>query len=190
MDKDNNKNRFKANARELGLSRSAKKRASQGLQKLGEELCELGTGERKKLPLTADILEALEVLDRIRDREGRRRQIKFVGALLRETDPEPISAGLANIKSAHSRDVLLFQQAENWRKKLLECPDGEERKIMEELYNSSRMANGSAPKDEEFLEILTRARARNSSKAPGDHNPNYMRILFGMITKMLDAGQE
>ena len=80
-------------------SRSAKKRASTALQNLGEELAALKPADRQKLDLPPELAEALEMLDRITDREARRRQKQFIGKVMRGVEIEPILAQLGNLQS-------------------------------------------------------------------------------------------
>lgn len=80
-------------------SRSAKKRASTALQELGEELARVKPADRQKLNLPPDLSEALEMLDRITDREARRRQKQFIGKIMRGVDAEAIQNSLATLKN-------------------------------------------------------------------------------------------
>ena len=73
------------------LSRSAKKRQSTALQDLGAELTKLPVNELDRLPLTPDLLEALRLYARISNREGKRRQLQFIGRLMREVDAGPLA---------------------------------------------------------------------------------------------------
>ena len=80
-------------------SRSAKKRQSLALQALGEELTRLSPAELQHLDLTPDLREALTLYARIRDHEGRRRQMQYIGRLMRETAAGPLRA--ARRRSRH-----------------------------------------------------------------------------------------
>lgn len=105
-------------------SRSAKKRQSTALQKLGEQLTQLDASARAALPLSADLAEALRLYDRIRDKEGRRRQLQYIGRLMREIDAGPIEEALAARTAAHQADTALLHRAEQWRAALLDAePD-------------------------------------------------------------------
>lgn len=77
------------------VSRSQKKRDSLALQQMGEALCELGESHLRKMPLPEILREAVLEWKRIKDHEGRRRQMQYVGRLMREeADPVPIRAAL------------------------------------------------------------------------------------------------
>ena len=74
------------------LSRSAKKRQSSALQDLGAELTKLPVNELDRLPLTPDLLEALRLYARISNREGKRRQLQFIGRLTFNRSSQQISS--------------------------------------------------------------------------------------------------
>ena len=69
-------------------SRSEKKRRSSALQELGEKLAALPPAAQDDMPISPDMREALALLARITDREGRRRQMQFIGRLMREAQEE------------------------------------------------------------------------------------------------------
>ena len=104
-------------------SRSEKKRRSAALQALGEEVAALPPAAQDGLPLGPDMREALALLARITDREGRRRQLQFIGRLMREEDADAIREALAARSAGHQADTARFHRAEQWRDRLLREPD-------------------------------------------------------------------
>lgn len=86
------------NGQEEAPSRSAKKRESAALQKLGEELAKLKPEDRAGLDLPADLLEALAEYGKMPDHESRRRQRQFIGRLMRDLPPEIVQNLEAAIK--------------------------------------------------------------------------------------------
>ena len=80
-------------------SRSHKKRESALLQKRGEEIAALGPGVWKTLPFPEGLLEALEDLHRMKNHEARRRQMQYIGRLMREADTEETGALLSALDS-------------------------------------------------------------------------------------------
>lgn len=67
-------------------SRSQKKRDSAALQELGVELARLPLRELERLGVSKDLLEAFRDLASITSHEARRRQLQYVGRLMREED--------------------------------------------------------------------------------------------------------
>jgi Uncharacterized protein conserved in bacteria len=109
----------------LPPSRSEKKRQSLALQNMGEELTRLGPQEVKNLDLPADLREALQLYARIGDHEGRRRQMQFIGRVMREIDPAPIRAMLDARREVSAATTAALHQAEQWRDRLLTADQGE-----------------------------------------------------------------
>ena len=103
----------------LPPSRSEKKRQSLALQNMGEELTRLGPQEVKNLDLPADLREALQLYARIGDHEGRRRQMQFIGRVMREIDPAPIRAMLDARREVSAAATATLHKAEQWRDRLL-----------------------------------------------------------------------
>src|SRR5437867_9162471 len=93
-------------------SKSQRKRDMHALQDLGAELIELSDENLAAVDLPELLLEAVSEARRISDFEGRRRQLQYIGKLMREIDPEPIRAKLASWKSVSRGETKRFQLAE------------------------------------------------------------------------------
>ena len=119
-------------------SRSAKKRESAAMQKLGEELCRLAPEERDGLGLSQDLLEALKTHDRIKDREAARRQRQFIGKLMREEDIGALAAGLASLKNVRAEEVKKFKEAEEWRENFLSASASALPSLIEKFASDTR----------------------------------------------------
>lgn len=107
------------------LSRSAKKRQSSALQDLGAELTKLPVSELDRLPLTPDLLEALRLYARISNREGRRRQLQFIGRLMRGVDAGPLAEAIEARRNGQQADAARLHLAEQWREKLLSAAEAD-----------------------------------------------------------------
>src|SRR4051812_35968713 len=83
-------------------SRTELKKESTDLQKLGEELLTLRTDLFERLALPEKLREALAELKRITNFEGRRRQLQYVGKLMRALDEETRQAARAALDEQHS----------------------------------------------------------------------------------------
>lgn len=109
----------------LRPSKSQLKRDSAALQQLGAELLELSPSQLDRLELPESLREALRQGQAINAHGAARRQLKFIGKLLRGLDPEPIRRGLAGLKQDHAEAVRLQRRIESWRDRLLgEGPGG------------------------------------------------------------------
>jgi len=76
-------------------SRSARKRAALGAQKLGEALLGLRPAELDALDLPETLRGALEEARRITSRAALARQRQYIGRLMRDIDPAPLEQALA-----------------------------------------------------------------------------------------------
>ena len=71
---------------------SARKRAAEGLQKLGVRLLELREAELTSLDLPEELLLAVREARRLTNRAALARQRQYIGKLMRDVDPAPIEA--------------------------------------------------------------------------------------------------
>lgn len=76
-------------------SRSARKRAAEGLQRLGERLLGLTPAQLQRLGLPPPLLEVLLETQRLRSRAAHARARQYIGRLMRDIDPAPIERALA-----------------------------------------------------------------------------------------------
>ena len=117
------------------VSKSEIKRDAEALKKLGVELVNLSKNEIAKIPLDEDLLYAIELAQKIK-KEGYRRQIQYIGKLLRSRDIEPITLALDKLKNRHNQQVALFHRLEKLRDELIETSDAES--IMELFPSADR----------------------------------------------------
>ena len=84
-------------------SRTRKKNEARALQRLGEQLVALPSGKLETIELPDELLTAIEFTHKIRSHGARRRQIQYIGALMRHIDPQPIETALERIRSGNFR---------------------------------------------------------------------------------------
>lgn len=106
------------------VSKSEIKRDAEALKKLGVELVQLSKNELVKIPLDEDLVYAIELAQKIK-KEGYRRQIQFIGKLLRNRDIEPINQALDKLKNRHNQQNVLLHRIEKLRDELIETGDAE-----------------------------------------------------------------
>lgn len=103
-------------------SKTELKRESAELQKLGEALLTLRADLMERLALPESLLTALAELRRISNFEGRRRQLQYVGKLMRGLDEQARQAVRDALEEQHSgsaQETLALHQAEKWRDDLI-----------------------------------------------------------------------
>jgi ribosome-associated protein len=101
-------------------SKTKKKEAMHELQDLGAELVELSVGQLKRIKLPENIYDAVRECQKITAHGARRRQLQYLGKLMRGADDEPIRAGLALIRGESSAETARLHRLERFRTRLLE----------------------------------------------------------------------
>ena len=103
------------------------KRESDQLQKLGEALLTLRSDLMDTLRLPEKLLDAISEAKRITNFEGKRRQMQFVGKLMRkleDTQRDAIHAALDEQQNGSAAEKLALHQAEHWRDRLIADQSG------------------------------------------------------------------
>ena len=111
-----------ADAEDLPPSKTRRKHAMHALQDLGEALVALDARRLQKLDLPERLVDAIVQARGIRAHEGRRRQIQYIGKLMRTIDPEPVQAALEDWAKGPKEDNARFAALERWRDRLLAEP--------------------------------------------------------------------
>ena len=101
-------------------SKTKQKQAMHELQALGAALVALSDGQLATVPLPEELADAVADARRITSREGRRRQMQYIGRLMREIDAAPIRARLERIEGGSAEESARHRRLEQWRARLLE----------------------------------------------------------------------
>jgi len=90
----------------IWVSKSEIKRDAEDLKQLGEKLVNLTKANLTKVPLDDSLKDAIELAQRLQ-KEARRRQLQYIGKLLRSIDAEPIREALEKIENKHNQQHKL-----------------------------------------------------------------------------------
>src|ERR1700704_2735016 len=112
------------------ISKTRRKKESQERQELGAELVALSGERLAAIDLPEFLHDAVRAARRITSFEARRRQLQYIGKLMRKVDAEPIRARLDAWKAPSRIHTAQFKRTESWRKRLL---SGGERALAELL---------------------------------------------------------
>lgn len=99
-------------------SKSAKKREYLALQTLGEQLILLREEQLTRIDTDAELIEQVLRAKKISSHSALRRQKQLIGKIMREIDPQPIRAALAEIGHGDRVARSVFRQAEQWRDRI------------------------------------------------------------------------
>jgi ribosome-associated protein len=100
-------------------SKSQRKRDSHELQRLGQALAELSPERLATVSMPESLRDAIVEYRRTRSHEGRRRQMQFVGRLMRSAPLEPIREAIDAVRLGRAQDALALHRLERWRDELV-----------------------------------------------------------------------
>ena len=150
------------------------------MQALGAELVELAEGQLAALPLGEPLAQAVLEAKRIRSHEAKRRQLQYIGRLMREVDAAPTAAGIANMQARSQRANRLQHETENWRDRLL----AEEGALTE-------LASAHPGLDTQQLRTLIRNARREQAQGRAPHAARALfRALRGILAEPEHAAAE
>jgi ribosome-associated protein len=152
-------------------SKTRRKQEMTALQQLGEELLRLSPAQLARIDLPDALRDALREAQRITAHEGRRRQMQYIGRLMRQVDPEPIRRGLDDATGASRAAVALMHRCERLRDELLE-DDG----ALTDFLHTHPHA------DVQHLRALIRAARRELASGTA---PRHARELYRWLHEML-----
>ena len=159
-------------------SRNELKKQMQYLQELGEAVAALPVDRLDKLKIDERLRDAIDELRRTRSFEGKRRQVQYIGKLMKHEDPEPLREAVASYRVGSATDTLALHQAEYWRDQLLAADDALANWVKE--YPAT---------DIQQLRSLVRS-ARKEKLEPGERHGRAYRDLFKLVKEQLQAGSD
>ncbi len=155
------------------ISKSQKKREASAAQDLGEQLVALDLKILKGLALPDSLFEAVVLAQSITARSGRKRQLQYIGKLMRHIELEPIREGLHTLTYGHQKQVEHQHFIEQWRDKLLHGGDD----ILAELINIYPSLDR-----QHIRQLVRQARKDSSSGKP----PKNKRLLFKYLSTIVE----
>ncbi len=156
-------------------SKSQLKRQSHDLQALGEAVAALSDERLAALQLSETLRDAITEYRRTRSHEGRRRQMQYIGKLMRGADEEALREAVASATLGSAKDTLALHEAERWRAELVAHDDALTRWLAEHPDTDSQQ-----------LRSLVRAARRDAATlAPEHRHPRSWRELFQFIKPLL-----
>lgn len=105
---------------ERGPSKSQRKREMTALQDLGTELVGLSRDRLSKIEMPERLRDAIFEAQRITKHEARRRQLQFVGKLMRDVDPVPLQAAIDEINGISAAANARQHRLERLRSRIME----------------------------------------------------------------------
>jgi ribosome-associated protein len=158
-------------------SKTQRKQAMTALQALGAELGRLAPEQRARIELPDALREAIDFLDRLAGFEARRRQMQYIGKLMRAVDGDAIRAAIGRATGDSQEAVALMHRCERWRDRLL-ADDG----ALTEFLGEHPQADA-----QQLRSTIRAARRERDAGEP----PRHVRALYRWLhdTLSAEAGQ-
>jgi ribosome-associated protein len=152
-------------------SKTQRKREMHELQDLGEELAALSDQQLAGVELPENLLDAVMHARSLTKFEARRRQMQYIGKLMRDVDPEPIRERIAAFKAASHAHTARLHLLERWRVRLLDDEDA-----LTELMKEYPQADAAR------IRTLVRNTARERERG---QPPKSFRALFQLLNETM-----
>ena len=167
-------------------SKSQLKREMTALQKLGEDLVAEPKDRVKRVPMPEDVRDAILECQNIKDHEGRRRQMQYVGKKMRTLNEAEIAAiqkTLDSWRGLSKADTAAMHALERRREKLLandaaltellaQHPEVDAQQLRSLIRNARKeQAENKPPKAyREIFQILKQLQSKTSTSSPDEHD--------------------
>ena len=154
-------------------SKSQRKRDMDALQDIGEELTQLNEQQLASIELPESLRDAVREARAMKRNEARRRQVQYVGKLMRYVDPAPIQARLDGWRSTSAGHTAQLHHIERWRERLLAEPDA----------LALFIAEHPAADTQQLRTLIRNTEFERTHGKP----PKSFRALFQMIRELVDT---
>jgi ribosome-associated protein len=104
------------------ISKTRRKRQARGLQDLGAALTRLQADQLARIELPDELRQAVIECRKMTKHEAIRRQMQYIGRVMRDIDAAPIAAQLEALHAPTHRQTALFHRAERWRSDMMADP--------------------------------------------------------------------
>jgi ribosome-associated protein len=156
------------------ISKTRRKKDATALQDVGAALVKLSREQLARIDMPEDLREAILECRRFSKHEAIRRQMQYIGRIMRGIDAAPIAEQLAALEAPSKRQTALFHVAEKWRDELLADATAVERFAREFPRADARRVQA----------LAEAARAER----PGKGAPKQARQLFHVVNAVVQAG--
>ncbi len=163
------------------LSRTQRKLAAKSLQQLGQKLAALPVNVRQTLDLPADIAAAIDHLNSMRSHIARKREMLYLGKLLRRIDSSEIMERLQQNEQQTRQQVASLHRAERWREHLLRHGDQALQPLLQHLLACrNTLADDVLAEPQQLRALLRQAQQQARANKPPAASRKLYRLLFAI----------
>lgn len=155
------------------VSKTKRKEAMLALQDLGEELVKLPASKLDKLDLPDELRRAVEDCRRFTKHGAIRRQLQYIGRLMRGVDEAPIARQLAAWRGESDEEKALLHRIERWRDRLIENDEA-----LTLFLNEYPQADAT-----QFRQLIRNARHEAANNKP----PKSSRAIFKLVREVAES---
>ena len=149
-------------------SRTQLKKEALALQKMGEKLTRLSDEQLARMDLPSLLMAAIRDIRPMKSHGARRRQLQYIGGLMRHVDNEPIEQALLEIEQGAYLQAQEFHRIEDWRDRLVAGDDDLMEKILRGCPQADRQRMG---------QLVRSARKEKQGNRPPKSARNLFRYL-------------
>lgn len=139
------------------ISKTNRKKEALHLQALGEKLVKMPAHLIRDIDMPAEIHEAVKFAKTLKSRGALRRQMQYIGTLMREIDPAPVQEAIENIEHGNYKKAGEFKDTELLRDELIagnttlieeilkKCPDADRQQLSQLVRNAVKENMNNKP---------------------------------------------
>ena len=117
----------------------------------------LSDDQVRDIDLPSEIYDAVTFARTIKSHGARKRQMQYIGALMRKIDTGPVQEAISNLDAGNYRKAMEFKRIEAWRDELVagsntlmeeilkECPDADRQHLTQLVRNARKEHEQSRP---------------------------------------------
>ncbi|MGB5307095.1 MAG: ribosome biogenesis factor YjgA [Gammaproteobacteria bacterium] len=159
------------------ISKSQRKREMDELKQLGSVLLEFTDDALRQLCLPDELLDAIRTAQRINSHGARKRQLQYIGKLMRGIDETPIRQAIEardHQQSTHTRE---FHLLEDLREKLLARGDSALPDVLAQFPRTDR---------QHLRKLVRQARKEQEAGQP----PRAARLIFRYLRELQEESEQ
>jgi ribosome-associated protein len=158
-------------------SKTQLKQQSQALQDLGVAISQMSADRLARIDMPERLRDAIETFRRTKSHEGRRRQMQYVGKMMRGADEEALREAVADASLGSAKETLQLHETERWRAELMAHDDAMTRWL--QLHPDT---------DSQQLRSLVRAARRDAAGLAAEaRQPKSYRELYLFIKPLMTS---
>ncbi len=158
-------------------SRTQKKKDAWDFQLLGERLVKLSSQQLENMEIPNEVMQAVIFAKTIKKHGAYRRQMQYIGALMRKIDPDTIKKALEIIELGDYHKAREFKKIEKWRDELIEGNDA----LLEEI-----IIRFPAAERQRLTQLVRNARKEKENNRP----PRSSKMLFRYIRQVIENAED